>query len=485
MIATIAITVTILLPFLAGGTAFLFKREKEALRLFGGTSAVMLLMSGILVWELGKGELAVVELWREMIGVDFVAVQIMFITNALFFAVSLYLPGYFESDRVCTNDPHSHDPTMKPWRFVGCILLFLGTMMLVLASRNFGLLWVAVEATTLASAPLICYHRSAHSLEAMWKYLLICSVGIGFALFGTMCLSLAGHFSDAGAISDLSFSELSKGMHSGWFKAAFILILAGYGTKMGLVPFHTWLPDAHSESPAVVSALLSGTLLNCAFVGIMRVVAIATPELQGFCKSLLVYFGLLSVLVSVLFIVRQTDFKRMLAYSSVEHMGIIALAFGLGVKSATIYHISGHTLLKGALFLTAGNILAQYGTRRIGDVSGMVRKIPRNAVIWMIGLLAVCGTPPSPLFVSEYMIVRGAIEGGQLWVAIALSILLFSVFAGMSAAFFSMYLGEAKARVGDGDFPVIERNSEVPRMLCVVAMILGSALLVELIRGVL
>ncbi len=480
----ICFAAVLILPFLAGAVCFLLKNEKTVCRVFSVVTGIMLALTPVLIMQVTGTGNKILTLWQDTLALDLFGALLMLLTMILFFMASLYLPGYLRADRICTNDPHTHDPRTRPGIFAGCLLLFLGTMMLVLSAQNFGLLWVAVEATTLASAPLISYHRSGHSLEAMWKYLLICSVGIGFALLGTMCLSLAGHFSDAGNISDLSFTELSKGMHPGWFKAAFIFILAGYGTKMGLAPFHTWLPDAHSESPAIVSALLSGTLLNCAFLGITRVVAIASPELQVFCNELLIFSGIFSILVSALFIIRQNDFKRMLAYSSVEHMGLIALAWGLCNQQAAALHIAGHTMLKGMLFLLAGNILSAYGTRTISHVTGMFARTPKNAVLWLIGVLAICGTPPSPLFVSEYLMIRTMIFSGNLWLAIVLAVLLFAVFAGMSVAFFNMLFGAGEEPAPpQGSCAEVEKNSSVPRILCTAVLLAGCVFLFFLLKG--
>ncbi len=420
-----------------------------------------------------------------LLAVDAPAFGLIVATSLLFFFASLYLPGFLRAEKECVGSAHAHEPTMPVKYLVTCLILFLITMLLVLMAQNFGFLWVAIEATTLASAPLIAYHRSPHSLEAMWKYLLICSVGIGFALLGTMCLSLSCHFSDGGSIADLSFNTAVNNMHEGWFKAAFIFILAGYGTKMGLAPFHTWLPDAHSESPAIVSALLSGTLLNCAFFGIYRTLSITSGHLLEFCQSLLVFFGVFSILVSALFIIRQSDFKRMLAYSSVEHMGVISLACGLGCNYAVAIHIGGHTLIKGMLFMLAGNILACYGTRSISHVCGLLTAIPRNAILWMIGLLAICGTPPSPLFVSEFKIVQQAVKSGNLVLAIAIITLLFAVFAGMSIAFFNMFFNSGKAVTPPKEnCGIVEKNALIPQILCILALTLGAAIsVVFLVKG--
>lgn len=320
--------------------------------------------------------------------------------------------------------------------FFGCLTAFLGSMTAVLLAQNFGVLWVAVEATTLLSAPLIGFHRGARSIEALWKYMLICSVGIGFALFGTMLMAHACQIG-TGSSAGLSFAALAAvadKLDPAWFKAAFIFILAGYGTKMGLAPFHTWLPDAHSEAPAIVSALLSGALLNCSFLGIYRFRQIAPASVAKFCDTLMIALGLFSLITAAIFIIRQRDFKRMLAYSSVEHMGLIILMLGLGMKTILPLHIAGHSLIKMSLFLVAGNILFLYGTREVSRVNGLLARSPWVATLWAMGILFICGAPPSPLFFTELKLVAGA----GPWLGGAILLLLFVIFAGMTHALVKM-----------------------------------------------
>ncbi len=273
------------------------------------------------------------------IAVDAASLLFLSITSVLFLLASLYAVGYLHQQ---ANDQHDQSRGMSAGKddatrlpeatFTCCLLLFLTTMTLVITSRHLGLLWVAIEATTLASAPLICFHRSSRSLEATWKYLLICSVGIALALLGNFFLAVAAHH--ASPHLRLTIDELSAratAMNPMWLKAAFLLLLVGYGTKMGLAPLHTWLPDAHSEAPSVISAILSGALLNCALLGLLRVHGVlAAAGLAEFSRQLFVVFGLLSLTVAAVFIVGQADYKRMLAYSSVEHMGILALGVGIG-----------------------------------------------------------------------------------------------------------------------------------------------------------
>ncbi len=414
------------------------------------------------------------------LGFDDTAVCFLGITSILFLAVTVHTLCWMPADTAYAHS-HSHILLFGKPVFLPALAAFLSTMTLVIASRNFGLLWVAVEATTLVSAPLICYHLSDRSLEAMWKYLLICSVGIGLALFGTMTLAVAAH---PAGIHGLNMEELAANkelFHTGWFKAAFIFILVGYGTKMGLAPFHTWLPDAHSEAPGSISALLSGALLNCSFLGIIRFSEIMPSELFEFEKDLLIFLGLISLAVAAFFIIRQTDFKRMLAYSSVEHMGLLTLLWAVGEYDATMLHVWGHSLIKMSLFLLAGNILLAYGTRSIAHVGGIFRTLPKNAVLWLTGVLLICGTPPSPLFVTEFILVKSA----PLWLGITVLLLLFAVFAGMSMAVLNMCMGTG---LKDGEYDAVrfcrtEKLSGVPMLILTCAAIGGAVLTMILNRG--
>jgi hydrogenase-4 component F len=244
-------------------------------------------------------------------------------------------------------------------------------MTLVITARHIGLMWVAVEATTLASAPLIHFHRHHRSLEAAWKYLVICSVGIAIALLGNFFLVVA-----TGPVGkrfgSITISELmthARELDPRWLKAAFLLLLVGYGTKIGLAPLHAWLPDAHSEAPSVVSALLSGALLNCAFLAILRIHAVCEAAgLGDFSKGLFLLFGVVSMAVAAVFIVGQSDYKRMLAYSSVEHMGIAMFGVGLGgiAGFGALLHVVNHSLAKAMLFLLAEYLAAYRRTLRPG-----------------------------------------------------------------------------------------------------------------------
>jgi hydrogenase-4 component F len=377
------------------------------------------------------------------------------ISSALFLAAAFYAIGYlgrerrgerrdFEEGFLFANAPEA--------TFTGCLLLFLASMTLVTVSQHLGLLWVAIEATTLASAPLIYFHRHHRSLEATWKYLVICSVGIALALLGNFFLAVALP-ARSGENVPLVLGDLIKAapqMDSAWFKAAFLFFLVGYGTKMGLAPLHTWLPDAHSEAPSVASALLSGALLNCAFLGIMRAQQVGSAAGQAlFGQELLIGFGLLSMAVAAVFIVGQSDYKRMLAYSSVEHMGILALGVGVGGVAAfgAMLHAVNHSLTKGMLFLVAGNIMAAYDTKSVHEVHGVRRVLPVSGPLWLLGFLAITGSPPFGPFLSEFTVLKGTLEQGLDWVAVTYLAALGLIFVGMARAFLTMVQGEPKEGV--------------------------------------
>jgi hydrogenase-4 component F len=305
------------------------------------------------------------------------------ITSALFLATAIYAIGYLRAEvgRAATDLEEGFLFDNAPEAiFVGCLLLFLGAMTLVTVSQHFGLLWITIEATTLASAPLIYFHRHHRSLEATWKYLLICSVGIALALLGNFFLGVAATQQGQPALSlELDvLTENAARLQVPWLKAAFILLLVGYGTKMGLAPLHTWLPDAHSESPSIVSALLSGALLNCAFLGILRAQQVCAAAGQApFGQEMLVGLGLVSMTVAAVFILGQTDYKRLLAYSSVEHMGILALGVGIGGAAAF------GAMLHAEPFANQGDALPRRGEhpRRVSkqDHRSSARGVARGA----------------------------------------------------------------------------------------------------------
>lgn len=284
---------------------------------------------------------------------------------------------------------------------------FILSMLGAILSNNLGLTWVFVEATTLTSAYLILNEKTRNSLEAAWKYTFLCSIGISLAFVGIIMLLLA-----TGNVNSLNYRDLYENAHlinPFWLKLSFIFIVIGFGTKVGLAPVHSWLPDAHAEAPSAVSAMLSAALLNSAFLVILKVFKLT--QLAGVGKSaecMLYVMGLLSIFIAAVFIFKIDNYKRMLAYSSIENMGIITLGIALGgvATFAALIHLIAHSLIKCALFLTSGNILKLYKTKEIHNVSGIVKKDPLTGWLWIGGIILIVAIPPSPIFISEFLMIK-------------------------------------------------------------------------------
>jgi hydrogenase-4 component F len=330
-------------------------------------------------------------------------------------------------------------------RFCACMLAALGTMSLVAYAQHLGLLWVGIEASTLATAPLIYFNRTARSIEATWKYLVISSVGIALALLGSFFVAYAALL--GGGEASLLFSGLLSGaraLSKPWLRAGFTLLLVGYGTKLGLVPMHTWKPDAYGEAPGVVGSILAGGLTSCAYFALLRLTQITAAAGEGgYANSLLIAIGLVSMGVSGALMLGQRDLKRMLAYSSVEHMGILAVAGGLGASAifAALLHLVNNAFCKGAMFLSVGNIHRAFGGKTTGEVHGALRRLPLSGTLFLLGLFAVTGSPPFGPFVSELLIVKALFTNGRWAVAGLFLAFLLLVFAGMGATSLSALQG--------------------------------------------
>ncbi len=402
-----------------------------------------ILLVGVAAAELGLAAATwVVEpasVGGDLLSLDAMGKIVLTLTCILFFAAAVYAVGYLKAEDSGKRKDFVqglHFSNAPEATFTACLLLFLASAVLAGVTRHFGLLWVGIETTTVVSAPLIYFHRHRRSLEATWKYLMICSVGIALALVGNLLMDVsmqtAGHLATEMTVGSLLAA--APAAHPGWFKAAFVFLLIGYGTKMGVAPMHTWLPDAHSEAPSLVSALLSGALLNCAFLGIFRAFQVSlAADLGAFASTLLIAFGFISMAIAALFIVGQGDFKRMLAYSSVEHMGILLLGLGVGFEASRggVLHMVNHSLVKAGLFMLAGNILAKYHTKSSHDVTGLARTLPVTAALWLAGMIAITGSPPFAVFISEFSILQGLLHSGKIWLAVLYLALLGIIFVGM------------------------------------------------------
>ncbi len=333
--------------------------------------------------------------------------------------------------------------------YYGLFHLFIFTMLLVTMANNLAIMWIGIEATTIVSALLIGlgFHKRPLAVEAAWKYIILCTVGITFALLGTFIAYYASTavMGTEGTLNWTTLRGLAHRLNPETMKLAFIFVLVGYGTKAGLAPVHNWLPDAHSQAPSPISALLSGILLNTAFYGIMRFISIVEPSTgSAFTGHLLILFGLLSVGISAIFILVQQNFKRLLAYSSIEHMGIIALGIGIGGPVGiygALLHILNHALAKPLMFFASGKIQSRFGTTNITNVNGVLSSMPLLGTLTFIGALSLSGTPPFNIFVSEFTVLKAGVDRG-LWPVVALFLLfVVIVFYGVLSGFAKMLFG--------------------------------------------
>ena len=317
--------------------------------------------------------------------------------------------------------------------FVALLLAILGLLSAGHQARHLGLLWIATEAVTLAAVPLLHFNGTPRAFEATWKYLLVGGTGIALSLLGSFCLGYASLH--GGGVGDLTFTALTAqgaGLSRPWVLTAWVLLLVGYGTKMGLAPMHTWKPDAYGEAPSIVGAILAGGVTTVAFTAILRVRSVIGAAGEGaIANRTLLVIGLFSMLVAALFLLGTRDFKRMLAYSSVEHMGILCIGAALGGAgvAAALFHVWSNGLTKGALFLSAGNIRRAAGSASMDDVRGMALLTPRSAAIFVTGMFAVTALPPFGPFFSELQVVRAALASGhEIATAMFLGCLLLAFF---------------------------------------------------------
>ncbi len=355
------------------------------------------------------------------------------------------------------------------------LMLFIGSMAGVILSTHLALLWVFVEGTTLSSAFLIYYHRTETTMEAAWKYLFICSIGIALAFVGITLLSMG-----LSGINSFFFNDLAKNaklINPFWLKLSYPFILVGFGTKVGLAPVHAWLPDAHSESPSPVSALLSGTLLNAALLGIIRMNKIMDLAGMGWYVQILLLLAVfISLFVTAVYIRIVKNYKRILAYSSIENMGIILIGLGAGGVGlfAAMLHLVSHSLTKGSLFLTSGNILHRYKTKDIGAVRGLLKGDPATGWIWILSVIAIIGLPPFPIFISEFYIIKAFFSNGQYWLAALFFILLTIILAAMSKNMLRMSFGDDNAGEHAGRSGILANIPQV--VFLILLLILGVAL---------
>lgn len=381
--------------------------------------------------------------WTPYFGIDSLNILFLLVMAVVLLAVSVYNIGFLRQTEASPG---------KQAVYTVFFLLFTGAMAGAILSRHLALYWVFIEATTLFSAPLIYFDRSRASVEAAWKYVFICSIGIALAFVGIILLSLS-----TGETESLFFHDLYKNAGSLvplWLKLSFPFILVGLGTKMGLAPVHAWMPDAYSEAPAPAAAMLSGALKNIALLGILQVFKIMElAHLDYYSRNLLLVMGFLSLLISAVFIMRTANYKRMLAYSSIENMGIIAIGVGIGGIGlyAALLHMVVHSLAKTSFFFIAGNIFYAWKSNEIAKIRGIVHYLKINGWLWIACFIALSGMPPFASFLSEFLLVKGFFLKGYYVQAGIFFFLLTLILYGMGRSVLHMSFGHGNT----GEDPAI------------------------------
>ena len=409
-----------------------------------GGSAVLLALTLVLAREVASGGPRALGVLR----IDDLGLVFLLLLVVLTLAVSIYTVGWLKQAVAVGN--------MKPEllrSYFALVHAFVATMVVTVLADNLGVLWIAMEGTTITSAVLIGYHGHQHGLEAAWKYIIVTTIGISFGLFGTVLIyaaaAAAGVQGSAGALSWSAIMKVAPTLDPGIVRIGFVFVMVGYGTKAGLAPMHLWLPDAHSQAPTPVSALLSGVLIKCALLGIIRFQTIAAAACgPAFPAEVLLVFGLTSIVVATPFILAQHDIKRLLGYHSVEHVGIVALGLGFGGSVGTygaLLHVVNHGVTKALAFFAAGKAIARYGTRDMRVIQGLLAVAPVGATLLMLAALSLAGVPPFSIFVSELIVLRAGIGHGH-WVAIAIFLaMVVIIFAGILHHVGAMAFGEPTA----------------------------------------
>jgi hydrogenase-4 component F len=368
--------------------------------------------------------------------------------------------------------------------FYASSALFLLAMIFVFTCDNLGFLWISIEATTLASTALVYFSRTKHALEATWKYVIICSVGIAFALLGTILIFASSEYgaSQQGSLSLRELMTHGSALQFPLLRLGYIFCLLGYGTKAGIFPLHSWLPDAHSEAPAPASAMLSGSLLNCALFAIWRLTQlVAGTHHSPVAVVLPIALGTVTVVAASLFLVRQSGLKRLWAYSSIENVGLMLVAIGLGSGPLFFFQALNHSIAKVGLFLLSGNIIQATHSKKLSEIRGLLELSPLSSVLFIICAFAVTGAPPFGAFISEWLILMQAADGGMWWV-------LFSLVLAIALAFVAVFIHVAKVLAGTPKKGSVManplRSAVIPTLLAVCAIVTGlttiPALLVNL-----
>ncbi|NTV28689.1 MAG: hydrogenase [Candidatus Omnitrophica bacterium] len=443
------LAILILIPFICAFLVMLPSTKQFKGKLF----LLVTLLHGLIVASFWK-VLPAPE-FDGFIALDQMSLILMSIISLLFLLVAVFMLGYFEHEQRSNR------------KLIACLLALLSTMTLSSVSRHMGLLWMAVETSTLFSAPLISFHRNRDSLEATWKYLLVCSVGIALALMGTFFLAIAAH-----DVHTLLLSEIldkASSLSTNWLKLSVIFLLVGYGCKMGLAPMHSWKPEAYGQSTGMVAVLMSGAVTQCSFLALVRVGQICGKTgLADFYSSILILTGLLSLAVPALFILSERNIKRAFAYSSIEHMGLLVLGLGMGGVGVfgALFHMINNALAKVIMFLTAGSIAQKYGSSRMDEVRGVIHIYPVTGTFLISALLAGTGMFPFATFHSELMILNAAVISRHYVLAFFVVACLAVMFIGVARIVLDIVHGQPTE-------PVLEKKENFFMNSAIVAAIIG------------
>ena len=423
------INLIILFPIISGLLMFLFKRksfDKLVLNLY---SLIHIIITSFLCFVLDCEKYN-----NSFFAVDGLNKIFLLVLSFIFLMVCIYNNGYMKNFK---------EDNSRIRQYIFMVLIFVMSMTGTILSTDLSISWVFIEATTLSSAYLIYFNKTKNAIEAAWKYVFICSICIALAFVGIILLNIATE-----SINSFNYQVLydnAVNFNPLWLKLSFVFMLFGFGAKMGLAPVHFWLPDAHSEAPSPISALLSATLLNSAFLVIVRVFKIMEIDnLDEFARIILLLMGFLSLFITAVFVYNIKNYKRMLAYSSIENMGILVIGTALGGSAiyAVLLHLIGHSLAKASFFLTSGNILELFDSKRTKSTKGIVNVDRKTAWLWVFSFLAICAFPTSILFLSEFLIVKNMFLNNHYVLCILFLFLLTIILFGMGRVVLKMSFGQ-------------------------------------------
>ena len=483
----------LLAPLTAAALSFL-ARKREAMEAFNlagfvATFALAFLLAGRVLRQ------GPVSYWDNFLYADHLSALVILLTASMALLCSVYAVGYIRDDErsgALILDGNEATVSDKLRKYYTLTPIFVSAMLMVTVSNNPGVMWVAIEATTLASIFLVTFYGKATSLEAAWKYAIIGGVGLSMALFGTVLLYYSAHnLPGSDTLAGLNWSVLASRatqLDQTTLRLAFILALLGYGTKAGLAPMHTWKPDAYSEAPVPAAAILSTAMLNCALYGLIRFYIVSSrclgPDFPG---GLLLLFGMLSMGISVPFVLVQRNFRRLLAYHTIDHAGIMVTALGVGGalgSLALMLHMMFHTIAKALLFMCAGHVSQHFKTDLFRKIKGgVIQTMPLTGTVFLVAILAIIGMPPFSLFQSEFLILRAALAGGHSLVTILFIVFGTGVFAGALIHVGGLVLGASHGAPAVAWHPW--RNTSMLALAAVLVIIAFwiPAPLLELVRG--